>query len=477
MAPLQRCVPSPGGSEFFHQDRYSTLACNVLARGMYHSMAKSQGTFWTRIVPQLLQSVPAVKAAAAAFGASYETTMLQESAAYENLERVHQYSRALHLLQTQLQGNQHGVLPQMTACVLLAFADTLRLRNNTALMHLRGAYALMSRLSAADDIDEDILLLFRKLDLHSVTYSTGLEPSLYLPCRAMGNVTTTRSIDHSLFEQLHGTYRFISSACDYRYVNQRQVPTHLRIEQLRYVAIWHSWLSSPELQYPLATWEGGCVSVVSVPILRAQCLTALILVSTVLDPYQAAYDKYAEKFHEIVMLSELVVASEEENWNAHPDTLPSFTPEPGLSHPLFVTATKYRHPQWRRRAVKVLSRLSREGPWCGEVDARIVLRLIDVEEGLCGMGAVNNKEGTQLGATAVPERMRIHSCRLNGIVDARGRDLGKHASSMNRRYAEVRLSRCHDVEELLAFRDGGHSAVTMQTGRHWNTWTEEVPLC
>ncbi|KAF5534099.1 transcriptional regulatory moc3 [Fusarium phyllophilum] len=167
---------SPRRSPTSSLDRYVHLACTVLSQGPRRAKSESEILFWSYAVPQMIHSMPAVQAAAAAFGASYDEHMLRSR---EGLATTRNYHLALRLVQNEVSDPRNGAWPCMVACLLMAVTETLQQRSDRGYMHLQGALAMMAargNSGAKGPIDDGgLATLFEKLNLHSVTYATSLD--------------------------------------------------------------------------------------------------------------------------------------------------------------------------------------------------------------------------------------------------------------------------------------------------------------
>ncbi|KAH7217495.1 beta-lactamase/transpeptidase-like protein [Fusarium oxysporum] len=352
---------SPPRSPTSSLDRYVYLICTVLSQGPRRAKSQSEISFWSYAVPQMIHSIPAVHAAAAAFGASYDEHMLRSR---EGLATTRHYHQALRLVQNEVSDLRNGALPCVVACLLMAFTETLQQRSDRAYMHLQGALAVMAargNSSPKSPIDGDGLsTLFEKLNLHSVTYATSLD------------IPVT---DRALYSILHASYRFISSAFPYKYAHPGQIPSNLLIEQGRCRGNLQYWLSSNQLNPQQRISDPQNEQLL---VLRMQCYTALIYVSNALQPFETAYDNYALEFQEIIASAKAVL--DIRSGGKSSNSLPLFTPEMGIIQPLFFATLKYRNSFWRKQALNLLRKSGREGPWCGAIEAQILDVVIAAEE-------------------------------------------------------------------------------------------------
>ena len=122
------------------------------------------------------------------------------------------------------------------------------------------------------------------------------------------------------------------------------------------------------------------------------------------------WDRFTEDFEHVVELATLILKSS--NGDKFTKTRgPDFTLDMGIVAPLFVVASKCRHPIVRRKAVSLLYAAPRqEGIWDSVLTARVAERLIGIEE--AGLGNVDRCED-------VPDWARISEVEVN--FDLQGR--------------------------------------------------------
>lgn len=463
-------------------NRYSHLACTVFRQGPRRAKSELEAELWSRTIPQLIHSIPFVRAAAASFGASYEQHTLRPSRTNSGLESVQLYCQALRLIQVEVSNLRYGSLPSTVACLLMAFTEVLQQRSDKAYLHLRGAAALMAGQgngsSAAVTQDEGMSTLFEKLDLHTATYvltrSPGL-PSLHPATPHWMPV----SPDRTLYRILHACYHFISTAQQYKYTNSSLIPSNILIEQGRHLGNLKQWLSCHQLDPSRPAADPQSEQLI---ILRAQSLAGLIHCATVLQPYQTAYDSYGREFREIIRLAEALSDMQPEVMNSpgYSGDLPHFAPEMGIIQPLFLTALKYRHPFWRRKALDLLQKSGREGPWCGAIEAAVLKVVLEAEE-----ATPNNLQGMNepdqaivYQPSGVSESQRVHLCSIVGYV-ARQQDnrVGMGVGPGTRaKFAKVQLCKCLDLDSVSSDESRGPCTEFWKNQEKWYTWLETVQL-
>jgi hypothetical protein len=113
-------------------------------------------------------------------------------------------------------------------------------------------------------------------------------------------------------------------------------------------------------------------------LLRLQHTIAWTLVSSYGPRREMAYDDFLSQFQQCVALADDVVAHERyAEW-----LKATFTPEIGIVPVLYIIGVKCRHPIVRREVLNILRRHQiREAVWNSILAARVVERVIEIEEG------------------------------------------------------------------------------------------------
>jgi hypothetical protein len=200
-------------------------------------------------------------------------------------------------------------------------------------------------------------------------------------------------------------------------------------------------------------------------VLRMQCLAALIYGSNVLQPYETAYDSYVLEFQEIISSAKAVL--DIRYGDKASNSLPLFTPEMGIIQPLFFAALNYRSSFWRNQAPDLLRKSGREGPWCGEIEAKVLEVVITAEQDAHSDESQHND---------IPEDRRVHQSLVLDYLGRRcvsvTRDQGAGSPA---RFTKVQLSRCRDVKAMLS-DDGGQNTRSWMDGKYWDIWFEIIAL-
>jgi hypothetical protein len=459
-------------------DHYAYLACAVLGEGPRRAKSEHEMGFWSYVVPQMIHSIPSVQAAAAAFGASYDERMLKShTQTGGELMTTRNYHQALRLVQDEVLNLKNGTLPCIVSCLLMSFTETLQQRTDRAYMHLQGAFAISAARfkgkSKAVSDEDDISNLLEKLNLHTAAWRMSSEPVSAAP-EVDSSRFMTMSADRALYRILQACYHFISTASPSKYVHLMQVPYDLLIEQGRHRGDLQQWLAQNQLD---DSHTNNQFQNEQLLVLRMQCLTALIYVSNVLNPYETAYDRYGSEFQEIILSGETVLDIRARDKFMR--CLPPFTPEMGIIQPLFLAGLKYRHSFWRGKAADLLRRSGNEGPWCGRKESAILETVMNAEENTLHNSSSDVEETHPVlrYPGTIAEDQRVHSCLVVDYLDRRHESVVRDEGPGSLvRFAKVQLSKCRDLEAMLSDETRGPCRQYWADQTHWYTWFETVAL-
>ena len=452
------------------QERFARLGCRILAQERCRNLGS--GTLvWELLLPQLSNAIPSVNAACAAFAATYMANLPTEGpASLIKRKAAIQYGIAVRQIQQDVSSQLHGPIPTLISCALLGFAELLHRRQHNALLHLRGAMRLLhsrnqhlSRKNASMPADNDIpilednlSLMFMTLDIQKASFALGQPPDLAIynrwPISKLPlDKWNINDAELQLVRLVHSCYHFTARASEHKY--KICVQPDLAIEKGRHLANLSIWLealnrncffvNSDSCHRPSSDLYHHAL------VLRSQCLSTSIYLCTVLRAHEKSYDLYGDRFQRIVQDAAVVLAHRSESSTM----LQQFSPSPGIIQPLFLTATKYRHAVWRRRAVELLRISGREGPFEGKLLAGVAARAIQIEESEC-QPSVRNEILTE----HIAERHRVHGCG----IDAEAKDDEPMHSTT------VMFSRCHDIEQMLS------ASVPWDHKSNWEIWEEEI---
>ena len=436
------------------------LACTVFAHGPRRAKNELEFTFWSQTVPQLIDALPSVGAAAAAFGASYEVHVLRRNSPGAELGAMQKYFHALLIVQAEVSELPHGALASMVACLLMAFTEVLQQRTSQASLHFQGAAVLAAIPNPKNSqplLDhEDLAGLFEKIELHSATYVESRAQNVPMPLQATASRPVPKAPDRSLYRVLRASYQFTSRSWRWKYVHPHAIPPDLYVEQGRHLGSLRKWLSSHPINPSdlITDWQRQ-----QLLVLRAQCLAGLLRCANILSPYETSYDRYNLEFEEIITLAELVLDCQQEIARSAQTfsnlNMPTFTPEMGIIQPLFMTVLKCRHPVWRRKALNLLRKSGREGPWSGAIEGTVLKAVIEAEESTIDeLPAISQgpEQSSMRQFTHIPEKHRVHLGWVVGFLDQRLNSIPIIEAARGDRlmFAQVQMFKCRDLDRMLA---------------------------
>ena len=464
--------------------RCSSLALQVMAEAGCGSRSAVEDFVLNILLPQLNIISPSVNAAMAALGAVYSSVYLHKERNSGSSLALHMSRRAIAALQADIPAQPHGPVPLFLASILLAAAEVMQRHHTNALMHLDGAicvlrtYIYTPKSSVKHSLEagefpsgighsEDSL----GFCLHSIAQALDLQVSSFvmnrpprLPSATGSSIlegipTTLDSADvHStLLTLLNSRYYFISQNSAYSRRSPAEVPAELHLEQNRHLAALSHWLitfnsdlhsTNPKIDHA-ANQHRELRNLLLT--FHTQCLTAYIYISTLLNPYETAYDALAHSFQQILTCAaSLLTHRQTPRFPFH-----HFSFLPGLAPALFVTAMKYRHPLHRRRAIELLDLADVEGPWDPKTLVTVAKRAVQIEEAYLDLSFIDIE---QFSPGTINEAHRLHGF---GMASATGHQAQRGPE-------EVLLTRRGCAERVMV------TEYRYEAGNHWALW---VDLC
>jgi hypothetical protein len=166
------------------------------------------------------------------------------------------------------------------------------------------------------------------------------------------------------------------------------------------------------------------------------------------------YDRFWNTFRSILEDAEIVLQNQ---LSGAPHYF-NISLDLGVIQPLFFTAIKCRELKTRMKAVDLLNRSGREGPFDGKRLAVVAQRAVEQETDICN-GIGNDVDGRV--SHVAPERHRLHSAGIDSTQVPGMLCMGVPAS----------FSRCRDVEALLE----ANSPEEYKEPKNWEMWDELLP--
>ena len=445
---------NPGDSGFLTMEEsiYCRLGLQVLLQQFQEEVVWSDQGHWARLLGQLLPTNAGIKGAIMSLGATYQSRFLPVSDT-QRKNAVTLNQKALTEIQKEIISQPQGLVPIFLACIVLGAVEVLQRRLANTLMHLQGAFEMLAHATAGSfgssaSVFQDLYAFAESLDLQRAWYALSDPPHLLRPSGIIEIPFTESPAEEESNVQrfIHSCYQFTSRASKFKYCHPDLVPMTVFQEQSRYIAALNGWLTRSRLAEKTQEKSMSKTS----HVLRAQALSTLIYVSTILDPREIAYDSYLSQFNEILEVSQLLLESRPSPLS--PRT-PRFQLQPGIFQALYLTALKCREPQLRRKAVAKFEAVGIEGPWDVGIMTRVAERSIEVEE--AGQLCLTQKAQK---AMIIPEEQRIHGC---------GIDSAARADDLSAIQIQVYFSRCVDVATMVESR-------SWEDPKHWISWTETL---
>jgi hypothetical protein len=453
------------------QQHMARLALDVVSMGPNSIQDPSCAMIWKVIVPFLIHTQPIVHAAAAAFGASYSAGVLRgrDPAACRTSASLN--ITALRLLQHHLRRGVGDFFPVLVSALLLAGSGSVLQSQQEALAHVTGVFSMVllqqrhpeikvespcsPDAAARPDIKSDEFAHLHKfvesLDVHVSMFMWGRVPSLTpspIPDSLLHPKTISDLIAAHHRIQQFGIH-FIGEAHSDIYKERSDFTPEMFARQDRIV----SWLENWLVAFRNITYDSGIGSQEHefrhLQLLKAQALTLLIAVSRVRAVTQVSYDVYATHFEDIITCAENVLGQAHDRYAtvSKRGTLTPFCPVPGIIHPLTFTARKCRHPLSRRRAIRLLALSGIEGPFRGDFEARVAMRIVEIEE---NRPFVPNPRPEDLVMPEnIPDAQRVYLCWIKGEQGENDKHyLRVMAFSKRAAQGAVRIGRAVDLDGI-----------------------------
>ena len=347
---------------------------------------------WRQTLMLYSQTVPAVRHAAVALALVHRNYLDRGSDGGVHLPQfsveapLFHYNRAIQLLL----GQEIGDATERTAitllvCYLFVCFDHLAGNYVQATKHLRGGVELVRNIDSgrvaagAGTLLDQVTRQIRRLDMQAVTFlvdwtPAGIQETLAL---AMSN-----GAFKSLDEAADRLQILVSQVMRLRHaIEQKLSPPPTSFHTGNLLGQLSTWLhlfenlllqscSASHLTFATNHNQRTC-------LLRLQhTITWILLSASTITRREMAYDAFLPQFRQCVALAtEFAAAHERHSEQA------AFTPEVGIIPVLYIVGVKCRDPTVRKQVLGMLRRQTiREAVWDSHVTARVVERIIQIEE-------------------------------------------------------------------------------------------------
>lgn len=379
---------------------------------------------WRQTLMFFSQTVPAVRHAAVALAlmhrrnrdARSNNAQLQQAGS----GHLFHYSRAIQLL---LQHQQAAAGPAteetraitLLVCYLFVCVETLA-GSPEALTHLRAGVELIkgsteqilddssaasspsscaSSLAGVGELTYQIKRQIRRLDMQTAIYVLDWAPTdvdevlgFQLPLRGSAFASMDDAVD-TLEALIARAMQLRNTAQEQGLLSgSSQGQPLLSVLPLKDIILdqletWSACFESLQQQQQSQSQSSNDDGQKPVLLLRLQYTAAWIYLSGLGPAREMEYDKFLAHFQHAVSLA-TDLQTMRERCSGGSSSEPAFTPEIGTVVVLFIIATKCRHPIVRRQALDLLRRReTQEASWDSVVTARVVERVIEIEESAC----------------------------------------------------------------------------------------------
>ncbi|KAE8349570.1 C6 zinc finger domain protein [Aspergillus coremiiformis] len=421
----------------------------VKLRGVFSS------TFWDALVVQASLEVPAVLHAVLALSSVHKHGLLGMDGSKEACSRLdpreqftlRQYNKSICYLRSHLAvRTREAIHVTLITCMIFICLEAMRGRYTVGRVHLQNGLKLLREImngipiegedaimlrADTKTIDNDLVDAIARFNLHSALFGYSLEPSVVIVqdperrrCPLMfQSVKHARQHLEGFFFEIHclqDRFHRIQASGELEYQSE------LYERQHRLQANLVTWLGTYKASYThlKATMNGR--DTLADKLLHAYYIIATVMASTCLTyADESIYDSYTEAFLSVIvrLIDILVVVSPgvtARETSGRCMASFSFIADMGLIPPLYYTAIKCRVPRIRRQAAKLLiSAAHREGLLDGSLAARIVVEVINMEEGdfyrdthiAEDFPIFDYPEARELAVPVLPESRRVYNIR------------------------------------------------------------------
>ncbi|KAL7958055.1 hypothetical protein V8C34DRAFT_284173 [Trichoderma compactum] len=368
---------------------------------------------WRKTVMFFSQTVPSVRYAAIALALVNRSYLDRSSSdcAHQpssfkdwlpNKDALFHYNRAIQLLLNQeVDDSAETTAITLLVCYLFTCFDHLAGNYVQAMKHLRGGVELsrnidkivLDNVNTYDDTKSSavrtlicqVTKQIRRLDMQAATFLVDWTP-IDLQEALMPDPLPSNNAFRFLDQAADHLQTLVARVMGLRNTEQQMIftgemppppPSSTRDDILRELETWSSLFQNMLQQSN--SYESDSETYPLISLLRLQH----IIIWTFLSSYGAGremeYDNYLPQFQQCVALADVVVAAHERYSGS---AKPTFTPEIGVLPVLYIIGIKCRHPVVRREVLSILRRQPiREAIWDSISTARVVERVIEIEEG------------------------------------------------------------------------------------------------
>lgn len=425
------------------------LAFELFRSKLVHEIAgvRSLG-FWQNVVLPACYSEPAILHASMALvhASRWDQDPRSESGLIREditrLDTVSDYNKAIQHLKAHVAGHDDpsGLRVALITCVLFIALELLTSRFEKAMIHLlEGRKLLLSSAqfvssttesaevetrtlmlaSKPQSIEEELVSLFADLDLQSTHFGSG-RPQLRLsackpiqPIRPEPLFSLALPSDFSSIQEANQHLLILTNNC-LQFVGQELDPDRHTLQnklsnshRQSLCTSLGNWRRAYDRSYskvsPLEKSDPAWKQQSSLMLIHYAWLRVIVPTSFT-EVEETDFDSYLYEFKTITDLASSILTER--------IFCGRFSLESGVIPPLSWVVFKCRHPQIRRKALRLLEQAGREGLWEPKLVGQIGRELIVLEEGIEELGSTSllyNEESGQEGdwRQSIPLQRRI----------------------------------------------------------------------
>ena len=338
--------------------------------------------FWDSLLLQASHVEPAVSHALVALSSLYEGHELNRthpgpintSAAEFNARfALEQYTKAIGLLTSNNSTNQPSWQGILISCILFVWIEFLQGNADTALYHLRGGIQVLRDLqqrSSIPNIDPSLLRLFRRLHTQASLHgsptsdfnSTVSEEHVNLGYQVPQTFSSIFEARESMDTTLHFIFCFMRRMYSHEFVASTMIrhpfpdPNSLEATVQHHLNNLQRWqIAFQRIPFLTADPPEGNQAA-GITLLQLQHVAVTVMLKSLLERSEMAYDQYKPDFKLMVSLAESLIN------NSQHGGLLVLSLDNGVILPLFMVALKCRYLDIRKRAITLLKQApEREG--------------------------------------------------------------------------------------------------------------------
>jgi tetratricopeptide (TPR) repeat protein len=423
IAPDHRIILRPGTRE---ERQYVELFCNQTSSSFSGCFSSK---FWDYLLPQLSYSEPAISHAVAAISSVHEQylrlyspsppSFVEWATAKNNKFALRQYNKAIKFMMQYLASPHAPLDMTMIMCSLFISLETLRGDYKQALDHLESGLRILCGRNKSenmpkrlDEIQIELAHLFARYNIQLSLFGRQITP--YHPrdeSEQRNPAAEERRVTpyHNLIDARHHLDRLMNKALQFiRYVAEAQgtIMDEMVVQRQHIRQELNNWLAKFKQSIKLSKKKIKSIDPGGPTLLRILHRVCLVWLEACLAKDATVFDNHTADFEAIIAYaSEGIKQTSPPNSQFQTSGPTSFIMEMGILPAIYFTATRWRVPNLRQEATKLISAYRKqEGMW----DSRVLVKVSEL---------VMNTNTQEAGLSTLPVEQIIPEDRYR-IYDA-----------------------------------------------------------